>query len=131
MFAIYSSPSLFFAVETRVPLVFAFRPKVGPVPAENLREILHHEIGFRDAGSPDPNSNCENCFFNQNFCQDVCCFDIFLPGILDSAAFFSLFSCCVLYICFFRVWTPWFLHFLFFLSASQQVRVGARSARGE
>ena len=132
VFAIYPSPSLFFAVETRVPLVFLrsvqrlvqFRQKI-------LEKFSTMKSAFETLEAQIRTRTVKIVFLINTFCQDVCCFDIFLPGILDSPAFFSLFFCCVLYICFFRVWTPWFLHFLFFLSASQQVRVGARSARGE
>ncbi len=78
---------------------FAFRPKVGPVPAENLREILHHEIGFRDAGSPDPNSNCENCFFNQHFLSRRLLFWHFPPWHFRLACiFFTFFLLCFVHL---------------------------------
>lgn len=79
VFAIYSSPS-FLALERSAGFCI---PKVGPVPAENLGEILDHEIGFRDAGSPDPNSATTSASFGASrlsFSFSLCVFLVSLSS---------------------------------------------------
>ena len=90
-FAIYSSPS-FLALERSAGFCI---PKVGPVPAENLGEILHHEIGFRDAGSPDPNSATTSASFGASrlsFSFSLCVFLVSLSAKRNLSIFvFTIF----------------------------------------